>query len=219
MLKSCDQELTKRGHSFVRYADDCNIYVKSKRAGKRVYKSVSNFIQKHLKLKVNENKSAVDYPCKRKFLGFSFTFCKQIKLRVAPKTIEMFKANIRKLTKRNMGISMNKRLEILNAYLLGWSGYFGIVEAKWIFQKLDEWIRRRLRMCLLKQWKHSKTKLCNLIKLGISKDWAGCIAFSRKKYWRLANTPQINKTLGLAYWQELGLVSLVDRNCKMLESL
>jgi group II intron reverse transcriptase/maturase len=219
MLKDLDQELTNRGHAFVRYADDCNIYVKSKRAGQRVYQSVSKFIQKQLKLKVNEGKSAVDYPNKRKFLGFSVTICKQVKLRIAPKTKEKFKANIRKLTKRNRSISMKERLEKLNAYLLGWSGYFGISETKRVFQDLDEWIRRRLRMCLLKQWKRCKTKLRNLAKLGIPEDWGGCLAFSRKKYWRLANTPQINKALGLAYWREQGLISLVDRNCKMLESL
>jgi group II intron reverse transcriptase/maturase len=219
MLKDLDQELTNRGHAFVRYADDCNIYVKSKRAGQRVYQSVSKFIQKHLKLKVNKEKSAVDYPSKRKFLGFSFTFCEQVKLRVAAKTVEKFKANIRKLTKRNRSISMKERLENLNAYLMGWSGYFGIAEAKGIFQKLDEWIRRRLRMCLLKQWKRCKTKLRNLAKLGISEDWGSRIAYSRKKYWRLANTPQVSKALGLAYWREQGLISLVDRNCKMLESL
>ena len=218
-LKDLDQELTNRGHAFVRYADDCNIYVKSKRAGQRVYQSVSKFIQKQLKLKVNEGKSAVDYPNKRKFLGFSVTICKQVKLRIAPKTKEKFKANIRKLTKRNRSISMKERLEKLNAYLLGWSGYFGISETKRVFQDLDEWIRRRLRMCLLKQWKRCKTKLRNLAKLGIPEDWGGCLAFSRKKYWRLANTPQINKALGLAYWREQGLISLVDRNCKMLESL
>ena len=219
MLNDLDQELTKRGHAFVRYADDCNIYVKSRRAGQRVYASIGKFIQEHLKLKVNEEKSAVDYPCNRKFLGFSFTLCERVKLRIAPKTKEKFKANIRKLTSRRRSISMKKRLEKLNAYLLGWSGYFGIAEAKRVFQDLDEWIRRRLRMCSLKQWKHCKTKLRKLAKLGIPEDWGCKIAFSRKKYWRLANTPQINKALGLAYWREQGLISLVDRNCKMLESL
>lgn len=216
MLDDLDKELTKRGHAFVRYADDCNIYVHSMRAGQRVYKSVSNFIRKKLKLKVNENKSAVDYPNRRKFLGFSFTYCKQVKLRIAPRTKERFKAMIRKLTNKRWGISMEKRLEKLNAYLLGWSGYFGIVEAKNIFQVLDKWIRRRLRMCYLKQWKLCRTKLRNLVNLGIPKGWAINIAYSRKRYWRLANTPQVNKALGLSFWKEQGLVSLVDRNCKML---
>lgn len=219
MLHDLDEELTKRGHAFVRYADDCNIYVKSKRAGERVYQSIGVFIQKHLKLKVNAGKSAVDHPSKRKFLGFSFTFCQQVKLRIAPKTKEKFKANIRKLTKRSWGISMKERLAKLNAYLMGWSGYFGIAEARSIFQKLDEWIRRRLRMCLLKQWKRSKTKLRNLVALGIPEDWGKKIAYSRKQCWRLANTPQMSKALDLAYWRNQGLISLANRNRKMLESV
>ena len=111
---------------------------------------------------------------------------------------------------------MEERLEKLNAYLLGWSGYFGIIQTKSVLQELDEWIRRRLRMCLLRQWKQCKTKLTNLVSLGIVKKWAGCIAFSRKQYWRLAKTPQINKALGLAYWREQGLISLVDRYYDML---
>lgn len=219
MLNDLDKELTKRGHAFVRYADDCNIYVKSKRAGQRVYESVSTFIQKHLKLKVNTEKSAVDYPSQRKFLGFSFTSCEEIKLRIAPKTKEKFKANIRKLTNRSKSISMKERLEKLNAYLLGWSGYFGIAETTNTFHELDSWVRRRLRMCLLKQWKLCKTKLRNLRRPGMPDGWAESIAFSRKKYWRLALAPQTHKALGLAYWRKQGLISLVDRNCKMLESL
>lgn len=216
MLNDLDIELTKRGHSFVRYADDCNIYVSSKRAGRRVYQSISLFITKQLKLKVNEGKSAIDFPWKRKFLGFSVTSCWQTKLRIAPKTIERFKANIRKLTSRKWSVSMKERLEKLNAYLLGWSGYFGIAETMSVFQRLDEWIRRRLRMCLLKQWKHCGTKLRNLMALGISEQWAGCVAFSRKRYWRLANTHQINKALGLAYWRKQGLVTLVGRYYDMM---
>lgn len=215
MLNDLDIELTKRGHSFVRYADDCNIYVSSKRAGQRVYESVKKFLEERLKLKVNMEKSAVDRPWKRKFLGFSFTSCKQNKLRIAPKTKIKFMENVRKLTNRNQSISMKERLEKLNSYLLGWSGYFGIIQTPSVFQSLDEWIRRRLRTCLLKQWKRCKTKLRNLVNLGIEKMWAGCIAFSRKKYWRLANTPQVNKALGITHWQNQGLISLVGRYNEM----
>lgn len=215
MLNDLDQELTARGHVFVRYADDCNIYVASKRAGQRVYESVSTFIKERLKLKVNEAKSAVDFPWKRKFLGFSFSSCWQVKLRIAPKTKIRFKERIRKLTSRSWGVSMKERLEKLNAYLLGWSGYFGVAETISVFQELDEWMRRRLRMCLLKQWKLCRTTLHNLKLLGIPEKWAGCIAFSRKRYWRLANSPQINKALGLAFWREQGLVMLVDRYYKL----
>ena len=167
---------------------------------------------------MNEGKSAVDYPHRRKLLGFSFTFCWEKKLRIAPRTKERFKERIRKLTNRSWGISMQERMEKLNSYLMGWSGYFGIAETKSIFQELDEWIRRRLRMCMLKQWKRCKTKLRNLIALGIPEKWAGRIVFSRKQYWRLANTPQINKALGIAYWQKQGLVRLVDRYHEMLVS-
>jgi len=219
MLNDLDQELTARGHTFVRYADDCNIYVASKRAGQRVYESIRGFIKNRLKLKVNEAKSAVDYPSKRKFLGFSFTLCWQVKLRIAPKTKTRFRERIRKLTSRSWGISMKERMEKLNAYLLGWSGYFGVAETISVFQELDEWIRRRLRMCLLKQWKRGKTKLHNLVALGLPKDWAGCIAYSRKHQWRLANTPQIHKALGLAYWRKQGLVTLVGRYYELHTSL
>jgi hypothetical protein len=114
---------------------------------------------------------------------------------------------------------MKERLEKLNAYLLGWSGYFGIAQTISIFQELDEWIRRRLRMCLLKQWKRCNTKLRNLVALGIPEKWAGCVAFSRKQCWRIANTPQINKALGIAYWRKQGLIMLVDRYYELLVSL
>ena len=211
MLNDLDKELEKRGHKFVRYADDSNTYVSSKRAGERVYESIKSFIEKHLKLKVNETKSAVGRPGKRKFLGFSVTYEKKARLRLAPKTIIKFKDKIRKLTQRSRSESIHEKIIKLNEYMIGWCGYFRIAEAKNIFQKLDEWIRRRLRMCALKQWKLCKTKLRNLVAIGLPEKWAGRIAFSRKKYWRLANTPQINKALGIAYWQKQGLVSLVER--------
>lgn len=216
MLNDLDHELTQRGHSFVRYADDCNIYVASKRAGERVYASITKFIEERLKLKVNKGKSAVDHPSKRKFLGFSFTCFDEIKLRIAPKTIIKFKDKIRQLTNRSWSISMTERLEKLNAYLLGWSGYFGIAQATMIFQTLDGWIRRRLRMCLLKQWKHCDTKLHNLIEIGKDESMAETVAYSRKKYWSLASSPQVHRILNVYYWKEQGLVPLVDRNYDML---
>lgn len=216
MLNDLDHELTRRGHSFARYADDCNIYVASKRAGQRVYMSIKKFIEERLKLKVNKEKSAVDYPWNRKFLGFSFTGDGDAKLRVAPKAIIKFKDTVRKLTNRNWGISMKERLENLNAYLLGWSGYFGIVQTSHLFKRLDEWIRRRLRMCLLKQWKHGKTKFLNLLAIGRDESMAKSIAYSRKKYWSLAHAPQTDRILNVYYWKMQGLVSLVDRKSEML---
>lgn len=211
MLDDLDKELLKRGHRFVRYADDCNIYVKSRRAGERVLQGVKEFVEKRLKLKVNMEKSAVDRPWKRKFLGFSFTNNLDPRLRLAPKTVKRFKDKIRELTCRSKGQSMENRIQLLNTYLQGWGGYFRLADTRSVFQSLDEWTRRRLRMCLLKQWKKPKTKRKNLIALGIPRDWATLISGSRKGYWRLSNTPQINKALGIAYWQKQGLKSLVER--------
>jgi len=216
ILNDLDSELTQRGHLFVRYADDCNIYVSSERAGQRVYASVTSFIERRLKLKVNVQKSAVDRPARRKFLGFSFTSCQKVKLRIASKAIIAFKNKIRSLTNRSWSISVIERVKKLNEYLLGWGGYFCIIQVKSILQKLDEWIRRRLRMCLLKQWKRCKTKFANLVARGITEEQAAYIAYSRKKYWRLSKTPQINKVFDLAYWREQGLINLIDRQNDML---
>ncbi len=211
MLDDLDKELMRRGHRFARYADDSNIYVRSRRAGERVMESVTEFVEKRLKLKVNREKSAVDRPWKRKFLGFSFTWHRQPKIRVSPKSLKRFKDRVRDLTKRSRGQSMEARFAKLNAYLRGWSGYYRRAETRSVFASLDEWVRRRLRMCLLKQWKKSKTKRRKLVGLGIPEDWARNISGSRKGYWRLALTPQMNKALGLAYWRDQGLVSLVER--------
>ncbi|GAV24377.1 RNA-directed DNA polymerase (Reverse transcriptase) [Carboxydothermus islandicus] len=211
MLDELDKELERRGHNFVRYADDCNIYVRSKRAGERVMASVKEFVEERLKLKVNMQKSAVDRPVKRKFLGFSFTLEKEPRIRLAPKSLERIKQKIRQLTSRSWGISMEERLEKLKSQLNGWIAYFSLIETPSILRNLDEWIRRRLRMCLLKQWKRPKTIRKKLIALGIKEEWAWKISGSRKGYWRLACTPQVNKALGLQYWKDQGLISLVER--------
>lgn len=211
MLDDLDKELEKRGHRFARYADDCNIYVKTPRAGERVMASVREFAEKKLKLKVNEKKSKVDRPWKLKFLGLTFTWNKKPRIRIAPKALERFKERIRELTQRSRGISMGRRLGELNTYLRGWIGYFRLADTASVIQELDEWIRRRLRMCVLKQWKKPKTKYRNLVTLGIYPEEARKLAGSRKGYWRLSDTPQVNKALGLAYWRGQGLLSLVDR--------
>jgi len=219
-LTDLDNELEKRGHKFVRYADDANIYVSSERAGKRVLNSMENFLGKKLKLRTNKEKSAVDKPSRSKFLGFSFFTRKGTPhIRIAPITIERFKNNIRRLTKRSTGESIEDKVNKLNKYITGWTAYFSIAKARSILRGLDSWIRRRLRMCLLKQWKRCKTKLRKLMKLGIPEDWAGRIAFSRKKCWRLSNTPQVAKALGTKFWQEQGLKSLVERYDEMCKRL
>jgi RNA-directed DNA polymerase len=213
MLTDLDKELEERGHKFVRYADDCNIYVASKRAGLRVYQSIKTFIETKLKLRVNENKSAVDIPHRRTFLGFSFyrvRITHSIKLRVAGKSVERFKDKIRKITDKNNAQPMTERIKQLRQYITGWSCYFSKAESKALFVTLDAWIRRRLRMCLLKQWKLCKTKWRELMYRGIDEIGARAIACSRKKYWRLSQTPQLNKAMGVKYWEKEGLVSLVD---------
>ena len=169
MLDELDKELEKRGHKFCRYADDNNVYVKSKRAGVRVMKSMTNLIENKLKLKVNENKSAVDFVSRRKFLGFSFYFSKSgAEIRIHEKSIKRFKEKIKFYTNRNKGISMEYRLLKLNQIMRGWINYYGIANARGKLMELDSWIRRRLRACIWKQWKKISTKHRNLVKLGIN---------------------------------------------------
>lgn len=212
VLDELDKELEKRGLNFVRYADDCNIYVRSKRAGMRVKESITAFIEGKLKLKVNEDKSAVDRPWKRKFLGFSFTSHKEKpKIRISNESIKRFKQRIRALTSRKKSISMAERIEKLNQYLVGWLGYYQLAETHSVFKQLDSWLRRRLRMIRWKEWKNVKTKYKNLMKYGIQKDKAWEWANTRKGYWRVANSPILDKALDNQYWINQGLKSLFNR--------
>ena len=210
MLDDLDKELEKRGHRFVRYADDCNIYVRSRRAGERVMDGMRKFIENKLRLKVNEGKSSVDRPQNRKFLGFSFTGEKEPRIRIAPKALERFKNVVKKLTDRGRSTSTEERIRRLSEYLRGWAGYFRLAQIPSVFHKLDQWIRRRLRMCILKQWKNIGTKRRKLLSLGLSHDAAMKIASSRKGYWRLAKTPQLHIAMGNRYFKALGLFSLVS---------
>lgn len=219
LLDELDKELEKRGHKFVRYADDCNIYVASRRSGLRVMSSVKAFVERKLKLKINERKSAVDYSNKRKFLGFSFTSGSETKIRLAKQIVVRAINKIKALTNRSKGWSIEKRIKELNQYLRGWLGYFRIAETPSVFQRMDEWLRRRLRMCLLKQWKLPRTKTKRLTALGLDSKWAGRISNSRKGIWHLACTPQMHKALNLAYWQEIGLVSLAKTHYTLCQSL
>lgn len=210
LLDDLDKELEARGHRFVRYADDCNIYVRSQRAGERVMESVREYLEKRLKLRINQAKSAVDSPVNRQFLGFSFTSVWDPLSRLATKTKNRFKEKIRELTRRSRSMSQEERIKRLNRYLRGWCEYFRPAAMKAWVGEMDGWIRRRLRTCLLKQWKKSGTKRRKLVGLGIESDWARCISSSRKGYWRLSNTPQLNKALGSAYWRDQGLLSLSE---------
>lgn len=211
MLDEVDKELEKRGHKFCRYADDNNVYVKSKRAGVRVMKSLTNLIENKLKLKVNKNKSAVDFVSRRKFLGFSFYFAKSgAEIRIHEKSIERLKEKIKIYTNRNKGISMEYRLLKLNQVSRGWINYYGIANARGKLTELDGWIRRRLRACIWKQWKKISTKQRNLVKLGINKYKAWEYANTRKGYWRISKSPILSKSLTNKYLESLGFVSLTQ---------
>lgn len=211
LLDKLDKELERRGHKFVRYADDCNIYMKSKKAGERVMNSITCFIEQKLKLKVNRGKSAVDRPWKRKFLGFSFTVNKKPKVRIANESIRKLKAKIRDLTSRSKPIPMEVRIEKLNQYLTGWCGYFALADTPSKFKEFDEWIRRRLRMIEWKQWKNPKTRVRKLKSLGVPDHKAYEWGNSRKKFWRIASSPILHKTLDNSYWSNRGLKSLYQR--------
>ena len=211
MLDELDKELEKRGHKFCRYADDNNVYVKSKRAGIRVMESMIKLIENKLKLKVNKDKSAVDFVSKRKFLGFSFYFAKGgAEIRIHEKSIKRFKDKIKFYTNRNIGISMESRLKKLNQIMMGWINYYGIANAVAKLKELDKWIRRRLRACIWKQWKKISTRYRNLVKLGINKYKAWEYANTRKGYWRISKSPILSKSLNNKYLESLGFVSLTQ---------
>jgi len=214
MLHELDMELERRGHRFCRYADDCNCYVKSRRAGDRVMASVTQFIEQRLKLKVNRDKSAVDYVHRRKFLGFSFYWTKgEYRIRVDAKSIKRLKDKLRLLTSRRMGWSMNARIYRLNQVIRGWVNYFSLADMRRHCLSLDEWLRRRLRMCYWKQWKKVKTRIANLIRLGLSVRKAREYGNTRKSYWHTANSWILSKSLTIAYFDKVGLLSLYSVYC------
>jgi len=165
-----DKELEKRGHHFVRYADDCKIYVRSQRAGERVLAGIEQFLTKRLKLKVNKAKSAVATPRARKFLGFSFTAGATVKRRLPPQTVARFKARVGELTRRTRGRSLAQIIEELSRYLKGWRAYFGFCETPAVLRGLDQWIRRRLRAVSWKQWKRGRTRFAELRSRGVGRD-------------------------------------------------
>jgi RNA-directed DNA polymerase len=210
MRDDLDRELTRRGLRFVRYADDCNVYVRSRRAGERVMASLRRFITGKLKLKVNQEKSAVARPWERKFLGFSFTAAREPKRRIAPKTLLRFKKRVRELTKRNRGVSLERMVEQLSRYLIGWRGYFGFCQTPSVLRNLDSWIRRRLRCFQWKQWKRGKTRFAELRKRGASKRQAATTAGSTRGPWHLSRSPTLNLALPGAYFDSLGLPRLSE---------
>lgn len=208
MLDVLDKELEKRGHRFVRYADDCNIYVRSQKAGERVMASIETFLAKRLKLSVNRAKSAVAKPSVRKFLGFSFTGGKEPRRRIAPQAISRFKAKVRELTRRTRGASLPQIVKELSAYLIGWRGYFGFCQTPSVLRALDEWVRRRLRAIAWKQWKRGPARFAELRRRGVGRDLAARAAGSPHGPWRLSNSPALTIALPNALLTTLGLAPI-----------
>jgi len=192
VLDELDRELEQRGHRFVRYADDCNIYVRSRRAGERVMASITNFISQKLKLKVNSEKSAVARPGQRKFLGFSFTPGRSVRRRLAPKTIQRFKQRIRELTRRTRGVKIETMAEQLTLYLRGWKNYFGYCQTPSVLEGLEQWYRRRLRSVIWKQWKLGSVRFAQLRHRGVGRDLAAQTAGSAHGPWRIADSPALH---------------------------
>src|ERR1700730_9641588 len=208
MLDVLDKELEKRGHRFVRYADDCNIYVRSQKAGERVLAGIEKFLEKRLKLKINKAKSAVAKPSVRKFLGFSFTGGKEPRRRIAPQAIARFKAKVRELTRRTCGQSLAQIVKKLSVYLIGWRGYFGFCQTPSVLRALNEWLRRRLRAIAWKQWRRGRTRFAELRHRGVGRDLAAQTAGSPHGPWRLAASPALNMALSKLFFRSLGLASV-----------
>lgn len=209
VLDELDKELEKRGHRFVRYADDCNIYVKSLRSGDRVMRSISWFIAQRLKLKVNEQKSAVGNPQQRKFLGFTFTGGKQPNRRkIAAESLQRFRAQVRRMSRRNRGWDLEAVIGQLSSYLEGWKGYYGYCETPAVLKDLDSWIRRRLRSYLWKQWKTFANRTKELIRRKVTTDLAHTTAWSAKGPWRMSHSKAVQMALPTKYFDSLGLTRL-----------
>jgi RNA-directed DNA polymerase len=215
LLDDLDKELEKRGHCFCRYADDCNIYVASKRAGERVLASVTRFVETRLKLKVNQAKSAVDRPWNRKFLGYSMTFHKQPRLKAAPESVKRLKATIRSVCRRGRGRNMRTVIAELTPKLRGWVCYFRLAEVKGIFEELDQWIRRKLRCILWRQWKRSYARARNLMRRGLDHERAWRSATNGRGPWWNAGASHMNQAFPKKCFDNSGLVSLLDQLHKL----
>lgn len=212
MLNELDKELTKRGLKFCRYADDCNIHVKSRKAAERVMSSITRFLEEELKLKVNKEKSAVDRPWKLKFLGFSFYLKKgEARIRVHPKSVKKLKAKLKAVTGRSNAMSINERIIKLKQIINGWVNYFGISDMGKLAKELDEWLRRRIRMCYWKRWKRIKTRHDYLVRLGIDNRKAWEYANTRKGYWRISNSPILSKALTNEKLKKVGFPTITER--------
>src|ERR1022692_3587817 len=210
VLDDLDRELERRGHRFVRYADDCNICVRSERAGQRLRESITRFITQQLKLKVNEGKSAVARPQERKFLGFSFTAGPEVRRVIAPKALDRFRRRIREITRRAKGVSMETTMEELAPYMRGWRSYFGFCETPEGLIGLTRWVRLRLRAAMGRQWKPPRRRRAALLDLRVREPLASNTAGSGRGPWYLAKAKALAVGLSNAYFKSLGLPSLCE---------
>lgn len=212
MLNELDKELEKRGLHFCRYADDCNIYLKSKKSAYRVMASITKFIEEDLKLKVNKDKSKVDRPWKLKYLGFTFYPKKgEMGIKVHQNSVKKLKSKLKEITGRSNAMSMELRAVKLRQVIVGWVNYFKLADMKSMLKTLDEWLRRRIRLCYWKQWKRIKTKHDNLKRLGINEYKAWEYANTRKGYWRISHSPVLTRSLTNKYLREKGFITLTEK--------
>jgi RNA-directed DNA polymerase len=209
VLDELDRELERRGHRFVRYADDCNIYVRSEVAGQRVMTSITRFIDRRLKLRVNAEKSAVGRPWQRSFLGFTFQEGAELRRCVAEKAITRFKSRVRELTRRSRGVSLERMVSELNPFLRGWAGYFGFSQWREL-ATLDAWVRRRLRCLIWVQWRTMRRRIGGLCRLGVAKSAAFAATRSAKGPWRLSASRALHDAFSKARFRAMGLVAMSD---------
>jgi len=211
LLDDLDKELERRGHTFCRYADDCNIYVRSRRAGERVLVSLTQYLRERLKLKVNTEKSAVDRPWERKFLGYGMTSHKQPRLKVASASRTRLQDKLREQLRQGRGRNLARVIETLTPILRGWANYFKLAEVKVCFDELDGWIRRKLRCILWRQWKRTYTRAKNLMKRGMAKERAWRSACNQRGPWWNSGASHMNQAYPRKYFDQLGLISLLQQ--------
>ena len=218
LLDELDKELERRGHRFVRYADDCNIYVRSKRSGERVLASIEQFLKDRLRLKVNRDKSAVDRPWNRKFLGYTFTMHYQPKFKVAAPSVMRFKSRLRELFRIGRGRSLARLIKELRPKMIGWASYFRKSEVRITFEELDQWVRRKLRAILWRQWKRPWTRARELERRGLAHDRAWISATGGRGPWWNAGASHMNHAVPTRYFSQLGLPSLIQELQRLVKS-
>ena len=212
LLDELDKELERRGHRFCRYADDGNVYVKTKRAGERVFESIERFLWKRLRLRVNRDKSAVAHYPERSFLGFSFTRGRELKIRFSAKSLQQMKGRVKAITRRSRGVTFGQVIEGLNTFLRGWIGYYRLVETHTVIRDLDSWIRRRLRCFMVKRWiKNCHTRYKRFVAMGVNVKDALAMAMSRKGPWALSNAKPTKVAMPNQFFAEQGLLSLFQQ--------